>query len=172
MAGKNPKRVAAGKKAWRNRGKGKKRGSSRSTARRGKKRHTRGITGRIGAVVLGVMPPVLAGIEATASTIATKKNFKLNGISTVQFGLMRWLNNLTMGFLGKPAFGDKEIMTFADEDGKSKKFAVGSGLPGGSLWLVAGTGLLLMLYDAVAARLAGGSPVKIPFTAINATGSA
>lgn len=167
--GKNPKRVAAGKKAWRSRGKGKKRsGGGGGRGRGGKKPIQRGITGRIGAFVLGVMPPAIAGIDAVQSTMGAKKSWNLSGFGALQYGVIRWLNNMSNGFLGKPAFG--EAMELAKEDGSVQKSVVNPGLPAGSLWAVAGTGILLMVYDAIAAKLAGGRPVKIPFTNYNATG--
>jgi len=169
---KNPKRVAAGKKAWRNRGKGKKRGGSRGGGGRGytKKRHVKGLSGRIGAVILGVLPPALAGLEATSATMAAKKQNKLNAIASVQFGVMRWLNNLSSGFFGKAAFSGNN--GFAREDGSYVSLEAGYGLQPGSLWSVAGVGMLMMTYDWVASKLAGGSGTKIPMTNFYATGNA
>lgn len=167
MATKNPKRVAAGKKAWRNRGKTGGRGRSSGGGGRRRKPVQRGVSGRVGAFILGVIPPTISGIEAAGAAMASKKAHTLSGIGAVEVGLYRWINNMSNGFLGTIPF---DTMTVPKADGSTVSFRMGAGIPKGALWSVAGTGILMMGYDWVASKLAGGRPVKIPFTNYNATG--
>lgn len=161
---KNPKRVAAGKKAWKKRGKSRGRGGGGKSRR---KPIQRGISGRVGAFILGVVPPAISGIEAAGAAMASKKAHTLSGVGAVEVGLYRWINNMSNGFLGTIPF---ETMSVPKEDGSVARFNMGAGLPKGSLWSVAGVGVLMMGYDWIASKLAGGRPVKIPFTNYNATG--
>lgn len=128
----------------------------------------RGVTGRLGAIVMGVLPPAIAGIEATSRTIAVKKSRKLSGMGAVHYGIMRFVSDLSNGFIGIEPFTEK--MSFSQEDGMTTQFGVTSGLPKGSLLSVAGTGLVMMGFDFFASKLAGGRPIKIIGTNYNATG--
>jgi len=75
---------------------------------------------------------------------------------------------MTTGFFGVEAFGEDISMT--TKTGQTYKTKPGSGVPKGSFLISTGTGLGLMLIDAIAAKLAGGRPVKVMFTNYNATG--
>jgi len=168
MAAKNPKRVAAGKKAWRNRGKSKTRRRSSGGKNSRRKPIQRGIVGRVGAVVLGVFPVAISAADAVQRTISVKKSRGLSMFGAVHYGLLRFVSDLSYGHIGIEPF--KENMDFSKEDGTVTSFHVTSGLPKGSLLAVEGTGLLMMAEDWVASKFAGGRPVKIPMTNYNAIG--
>ena len=165
-AKKNPKRVAAGKKAWRNRGKGRSRSGGRRNNNR-RKPIQRGVAGKVGAFILGVAPPAIAGLEAAGAAMAQKKSKNLSALGTVELGFYRFINNLSNGFIGVSALTDMPIPTAT---GGSVRTGQNTGVPKGSLLTVAGTGLILMGFDWAASKLAGGRPVKIPMTNYNAIG--
>lgn len=162
---KNPKRVAAGKKAWRNRSKTKSRRSS-GGGRSRRKPIQRGITGRVGAFIAGVAPVAIVG---AASIEDAHAHYKVAGniISTAKIGLLDFVNGFSQGFFGKKAF---EKTDFYDKDGRKGSRGMPDIVPAGSLWLVTGSGLAMMLVDAIASKLAGGRPVKVPLTNYNAIG--
>jgi len=146
----------------------KKRTYRRRTKARGGKRKSRGLSGKIGALILGVVPPVISGIEAADVAMNQKKARELTALGTLQVGFYRWLNNLSYGFLGTVPF---QKVSVSKVDGSRFTYSnLDSGLPKGSLWSVAGVGMLMMAYDWIAAKLAGGE-VKIPMTNYAATGS-
>ena len=167
-AKKNAKRVAGGKKAARARARGK--GRRRSSGGRGSRRKPiqRGITGKIGAFIMGVAPPVIAGLEAASQAKVGFDRKQLNGFGAVHYGFMRFINNMGNGIIGWEPFHEK--MSFSGPDGRTSLISVDSGLPKGSLLGVMVTGAVAMFFDAFASKLAGGRPVKIPGTNYNATG--
>lgn len=132
------------------------------------KRHVKGITGRIGAFILGVVPTLLAAFQAISLTNAARKTYKLDIFSTVQVGLMQWMDEMANGFLGATPF-KKAVVT--NTDGRRVEIGMEAKLQKGSLWYVAGTGLLMMAYDWVAGKLTSGKGTKIPFTNYYATGT-
>lgn len=167
MAAKNPKRVAAGKKAWRNRTTTSKSRSYRGKGRSRKKPIQRGIGGRIGAFVLGVVPVATSGLDAGAFAMAVHKRQGLNPLSTVTVGFYRFINNLSVGFFNVEAY--KKVAIY-DKSGATIQMAPGAGIPGGAHWITSGVGLFMMLEDYIASKLAGGRPVKIIGTNYNAVG--
>ena len=167
MAAKNPKRVAAGKKAWANRSTASKSRSYRKKSGSRRKPIQRGIGGRIGAVVLGAVPTGLSGIEAASTAMSARKKWKLGGMDAVMLGAYRFINNLSKGFLNVEVFGSS---TFHREDGTDVTINPGAGIPGGAWITTSGVGLFMMFEDWLASKLAGGRPVKIPMTNYNAIG--
>lgn len=163
---KNPKRVAAGKKAWKNRKKG---GGARSGGGNSSRRKPiqRGLVGRFGAFMIGGVPPIVATVDVIADASHHHK-MGANIMSVANKGLLRWVNNLTYGFFGVKAFGD--YITMTKTDGSSYSTRPDAGVPKGAFLTTAVTGLGMMFFDTVASKLAGGRPVKIPFTNYNAIG--
>lgn len=162
---KNPKRVAAGKKAWKNRKKG---GGARSGGGGSRRKPIqRGLVGRFGAFIVGGVPPVVATIDVIADAAIHQKR-GAGIMSLANKGMLRWVNNMTYGFTGVKAFGDPVTMVTAD--GSTYQTYPGAGIPKGAFIVTAGTGLSMMAFDWIASKLAGGRPVKIPFTNYNAIG--
>lgn len=128
----------------------------------------RGIVGRLGAFMIGVIPPAIATTEAASIAIARRKEQGLSVLGTIHLGLLRWVNNMTKGYANINAFEEADIGKEAG--GTWHVSHVDAGVPGGSLLTTTGVGLLLMLIDAVASKLAGGRPVKVLGTNYNATG--
>lgn len=126
----------------------------------------RGVLGRLGAFIAGVVP---AGIVGVAAIEDAQGHYKTAGniLSTAKIGLVSFVNGFTQGFFAKKAF-DK--MSYVDKDGRRGVRSMPDIVPPGSLWLVTGSGLAMMLVDAVASKLAGGRPVKIWGTNYNAIG--
>jgi len=145
----------------------KKRTYRRRTKASGKKRKTRGLSGKIGAVILGVIPSTLAGISAVSKTMSVSKQNDLDIMSSVQYGVMQFCNELSNGFLAVIPFKETSV---GKKDGSRMIVGMGANLPKGSLWSVAGVGMLMLAYDWIAAKLAGGE-TKIPMTNFAATGS-
>lgn len=141
----------------------------RSYRRRGTRRgprKTKGFAARIGGFMLGVVPVIIGGVAAFEDAGAHYK--KVGGMgSTIKIGLYDFVNTMTLGFLGSKAF--KEA-SYISKDGSHGTRSMPDTVPKGSLWLVAGTGLLLIAYDFIASKLAGGE-MKIPFTNYTAVGS-
>jgi hypothetical protein len=147
----------------------KKRGRRRSySRRRGGKRTQRGLLGRFGAFVMGGGPLILAGSDAVQGALRSKKAHGLTMPATFDIGFKRFLNDLSMGIFNKNII---EKGSFSQENGGSVDINIGSGLPGGSVWLVMGTGFALMAADYAATYLTGNKATKVPFTNITATGS-
>lgn len=159
----------------------KKRGRKRRAARRrsprrrasprrggGRKPIQRGIVGRLGALLIGVAPPVISGLDAAQRATYIKKARNLSMFGTIHYGFLRFITNLSNGIVGVEPF--TKPMDFGQADGGSTSFGVTSGLPKGSLWSVMGTGVVMLGYDWIASKLAGGRPIKIIGTNYNATG--
>lgn len=148
-------------RAARRRGRG---GGGRRSPRR--RPIQRGVLGRLGAFVAGVVP---AGIVGIAAVEDAQGHYKQAGniISTAKIGLVSFVNGFTQGFFGKKAF---EKMGYVDKDGRHGERKMPNIVPPGSLWLVTGSGLAMMLIDALGSVLAGGRPVKIWGTNYNAIG--
>jgi len=169
-ATKNPNRVAAGKRAWANRGKTKSRSGGKGKGRKNRRKPIqRGVTGKVGAFVLGVAPVAVAGLEAVGQSMRVKKSKGVTVFGTIQYGFIRFLNNLGNGFIWMAPF--HETMTLPLDNGRVMDYKPDVKLlPKGSLLGVAVTGLTLMAFDWVASKFAGGRPVKIPMTSYNAIG--
>lgn len=141
-------------------------GGGRAAPRR--KPIQRGIVGRIGAFMIGVVPPSIATIDASEAAYTQHKTQKASMISTIKVGFLRWVNNLGVGYFGIEPFPDYIDMTTVD--GGTYRTKAGVGVPKGSFLTVTGVGLFQMGVDTLASKLAGGRPVKVIGTNYNATG--
>jgi hypothetical protein len=150
-----------------NRKKGRRRGGGLSK-RNGRKPVQRGITGRIGAFVLGALPPGLAALESGSTTMGLAKSKNMSMMGSIHYGVLRFVNNLSHGYFGIKAFPG--AVNVGKKGGGLVQTDIGAGMPAGSLLTVSGVGLFMMLEDRIAAFLAGGRPVKILGTNYNATG--
>jgi len=155
------------KRSYRRRSPKRKRGYRRRGSRKGRRPVQRGLIGRFGGFVMGAGPPIIATL-ATAEFVSGHYKHHGNIASTAKLGFMQWLNELGNGLVGAAPFDG--AVKFVDKDGNTKSGALHPSLPKGSLLAVVATGLVMLGADALASKLAGGRPIKVPFTNYNATG--
>lgn len=134
-----------------------------------KKRVQRGLLGKGGAVMIGVVPLAVATLEAASAAQNSAKAHDLSIFGTISLGLNRWVNDMSQGLIGLQAFD--EPMQYGTNTGAIRKFNTGAGLPAFSLLKVVGTGLTMMATDFFASVFSGNRAVMIPQTRIAAIGS-
>lgn len=120
---------------------------------------------------MAIGPPAIAGLEASQVAMSVAKKNDLNVLATVQFGLMRFLNGMSMGIIGSKSFEDSATFAFGKKDGGFVDLGIGTRIPAGSLLKVIGTGAFMMLTDWGMSFLTGNRETKVIGTNMTATGT-
>jgi len=133
-----------------------------------KKKHTMGLGGRIGAVIVGVGPPATSALEAVADANFHRQQ-KANFMSILNKGWQRFVNNMAQGYGLKVPFS--ESITMTREDGSTYTTRVGAGIPAGTHWAQTILGFVMIGTDRIASFINGNRGVNIPMTHYRAIGN-
>lgn len=134
---------------------------------KGKKRHQMGVGGKAGAMIAGLGPLTIAGLDAAQFAQSQIKSRELTPLSGIYLGFAHFLNDLSVGF----GFGDAlpDVMV-TNKRGVLHSVPANSGVPRGSLWNVVGTGGAMIGVDRLLAWVSG-SGTNIPGTRVRAIGN-
>jgi hypothetical protein len=116
--------------------------------KKGKKRRVlKGILGKLGAILVGAVPPVASGAEAIAH-VSNPVREDMPMMDKIVLGMARFVNNITAGFSGKDAF---ESITLS---GQASPEPVGNGWGGGTPFIATTlTGLGMVAADWLQSKL-------------------
>jgi hypothetical protein len=85
-----------------------------------KKRVIKGLMSKLGAILMGAVPPAASGIEAVANA---QSHESLDMMGKITVGFQRFCNNLTAGFGLPQAFGHANVKV---RDGGMTSIAIGN----------------------------------------------
>lgn len=117
----------------------------------------------MGIAIIGVIPFLMSLLSAIAAVARVGELKQAEIVDKIHWGLARFLNELSMGYIGREAI--PKVRTPAGA------ITVGAETPKFAWWTTTAVGFSMLVSDRVASKITGGRARKLPFTNINVIGA-